>query len=271
MKLHKLSLFGAVVGALIFTTALAPRANATLIVYFNFEDTPGTGGRNAVFDNFADAIAVGPDTGNTGGGTQASTLTLNYNTTDFTTGGGLLLNRSTSNGGDTDPAAPVPPSFFGHALVLNNTGANQGTSLCFTADTTFLTNLALSFAVDNNGNGFDTVELTYQINGGTVVSVGTQPMGLSTQTLVTFSSAQIDPTGTVFTGDGTPQSTEFCLVFTGSNTSSGKNRQTAIDNIQLNAAVVPEPATVASGLLSICGLCWHQRRRLIRSLRLPAA
>jgi len=41
--------------------------------------------------------------------------------------------------------------------------------------------------------------------------------------------------------------------------------QTQIDNIQLVA--VPEPATIAGGLLGVLGLCWHQRRRLIHSVR----
>ena len=51
----------------------------------------------------------------------------------------------------------------------------------------------------------------------------------------------------------------FRLVFSGGQ-SNGNNRETAIDNIQLNA--VPEPSTVAGGLLGACGICWHQRRRL---------
>ena len=38
-----------------------------------------------------------------------------------------------------------------------------------------------------------------------------------------------------------------------------------IDNIQINGTIVPEPATVAGGLLGVLGLCWHQRRRLIGS------
>jgi hypothetical protein len=35
--------------------------------------------------------------------------------------------------------------------------------------------------------------------------------------------------------------------------------------MQINA-IVPEPATVVGGVLGVMGLCWHQRRRLIRSL-----
>src|SRR6266566_5261522 len=85
-------LFGAVAGALILTGFIVPRANATLIVYFNFEDTPGTLGRDTRFDNYADAIAVGLDQGNTGGGTQFSILTATGGA--ITTDTGLVLNRS---------------------------------------------------------------------------------------------------------------------------------------------------------------------------------
>ena len=50
--------------------------------------------------------------------------------------------------------------------------------------------------------------------------------------------------------------------------SNGNDLQNLIDNIQVNGTVIPEPATVAGGLLGVLGLCWHQRRRLIGSLRL---
>jgi hypothetical protein len=42
---------------------------------------------------------------------------------------------------------------------------------------------------------------------------------------------------------------------------------TYIDNIQIDA-IVPEPATTVGGVLGVAGLCWYQRRRLIRFLRL---
>ena len=57
------------------------------------------------------------------------------------------------------------------------------------------------------------------------------------------------------------------LNFTGGQ-SNGNDLQNQIDNIQVNGTAVPEPATVAGGLLGVLGLCWHQRRRLIRSVRL---
>src|ERR1700756_3677965 len=106
------SLFSATAGALLLTAALIPQANAQqVIVYFNFEDTPGTNGRNALFDNYSDQTFALPAFGedaNPGGGNQFSTLSLT--TTDgptVETAGGLLLNRTAL---DSDPAAPVPPS-----------------------------------------------------------------------------------------------------------------------------------------------------------------
>ena len=51
--------------------------------------------------------------------------------------------------------------------------------------------------------------------------------------------------------------------------SSGTNLQNIIDNVRVE--IVPEPTTIAGGLLGVLGLCWHQRRRLIRSMRLGRA
>jgi len=254
MKLR--SLLGAIAGALLLTAALIPRANAqTVIVYFNFEDPPGTFGRDARFDNFSDQTFALPAFGedaNPGGGIQFSTLNL-VTTANASTAGGVLLNRTTL---DSDPAAHVPPSFNGHALLLNDT-INTTATLSFTVDTTLLKNLSLSFATDNNGNGYSTVALSYSINGGMSMPVGSQAL-TNGVTLITFSN--IGPGD--FLGTGTPQSTVFTLTFTGGR-SNGNDRQTVIDNIQLGGTVVPEPATVAGGLLGVLGLCWYQRRRLI--------
>jgi len=256
MKLRKYSLLIAAVGALVLTGLIVPKANATLIVYFNFEDAI-TGGAP---DLKADTIGA-PDF-NPGGGLQGPTAVLTYPSGDFESDTGLLGNRTAA---DIDSAGPPPTA--GQALRLDNTASNQGSSFCFTIDTSHLIDLSLSFAVDNNGNGFDTVELTYTINGGTTLSAGTQPMGLSTASIVTFSSIGAAD----FTAPGGLQNTEFCLIFTGSNTSHGQDRQTVIDNIQLNATVVPEPSTYIGGLLGIAGLCWCQRRSFTRFLRLRRA
>ena len=268
MKLQKRSLFSAVAGALLLTAAFVPRANAdTLIVYFNFEDAVTHGAP----DFNADCVPGTPgcpaaDT-QTGGGTQFSTLSL-VTTANFESAGGLLLNRSTSAvapTNDQDPAPPVQPSFNGQALLLNDT-INTTATLSFTADTTFLTNLSLSFASDNNGNGYRTVTLSYtSASDGTVV-VGAQLMPLMGTAITTFSSTTY-PLLNGANGDGT---VTFTLTFTGGR-SNGNDRQTVIDNIQLTAVVVPEPATAASSVLAVIGLCWYQRRRLVRSPRLRRA
>jgi len=261
------SLLVAVAGALLLTGVFVPQANATLIMYFNFEDDPGTNGRDPLFDNYADALPGTPgalDSDNTGGGIQFSKLTV-VTTANVSTAGGLLDNRAP---GDSDPADPVPPSFNGHALLFNSTKGTTAT-VSFTVNTSFLTGLSLSFVSDNNGNGYGTVALTASVNGGAAFAVGGPPQTLATG--VTTATFNIGNGGGVFLGSGTPQSTVFTLNFTNPGNSSGQDRQTAIDNIQLTATILPEPATVAGGLLGLCGLCWHQRRRLVRSPRLQRA
>ena len=268
MKLQKRSLFGAVTSALLLTAAFVPQANAQqTIVYFNFEDTPDTFGRDTRFDNYSDqtfALPLFGEDANAGGGDQFSILSLSTTGTPIvTTAGGLLLNRTA---GDQDPADPVPPSFNGQALLFTSTKGSTAT-LSFTVDTTFLKDLSLSFATDNNGNGYGFVELKFTVTGANAgtYSAGNQPLPLMGTAIQTFN---IDPTDVVFTGSGAPQSTVFSLLFTAPGNANGVDRQTAIDNIVLGGTVVPEPATVAGGLLGVLGLCWHQRRRLIRCVHL---
>ena len=253
MKLR--SLFIAVTGALMLTAAFVPRANATVIVYFNFEDAV-TGGAP---DFMADVNnGLPPPAGNLGGGTQASTITPTGGA--FVSDTGLLLNRTL---GDQDTADP------GQALTYNHASQNPSPKICFNVNTNLLIDLSLSMAIDNAGNGYDTVTLTYTTNFGEPGAVthmgGSQMIPDATVEKYTFA---LDPT--VFTGDGSTHTTQFCLTFSGGQ-SNGNNRQFVIDNIVLGGTEVPEPATVAGGLLAACGLCWHQRRRLVRSVRLRHA
>src|SRR5205085_1103685 len=136
MKLHKLSLFGAVVGALIFMAALAPRANAALIVYFNFEDAT-TGGAP---DFVADTTPTNP-----GGGQQNSTITTNYTAGDFESAAALAIASTNRTAADIDTTA-------NQALSLFRSTSNNGKYIQFTVDSTFLQDLSLSFSFDNNGH-----------------------------------------------------------------------------------------------------------------------
>ena len=142
---------------------------------------------------------------------------------------------------------------------MSRTTSGQ-TTISFTVNLQFYAGLSLSFATNNNGNGYDTVRLS---STGAVVNpnIGTQTMALG-EGIVTFALPS------TYNGTGlAPKVVTFTLTFTNGH-SNGQNLQTVIDNIRLDTTtIVPEPATVAGGLLGVLGLCWHQRRRLIRSVR----
>src|SRR5438874_11830078 len=131
MKLR--SLFLAVTGALLFTAAFTPRANAdcdTLLVYFNFEDgtlptkSPPTPG---VVDITSDqTAATGGD--NPGGGIQMSTLQINYTAGDFDSISSLIpIGTTNQSAGDTD----VPPATPGIAVNFTTSSANNGSYIQF--------------------------------------------------------------------------------------------------------------------------------------------
>jgi len=261
MKLR--SLFLAVAGALLLTAALVPRANAdcdTLLVYFNFEDgrlptkSPPTPG---VVDFTSDQTPENP-----GGGIQMSTLTTNYTAGQFDSHSSLIpIGTTNQSAGDND----VPPKTPGIAVNFFNSQGNNNTYIQFAVNATFFTDMSLSYAVNTNGNGFSTQTWNYSIDGGATFTQFAQFTGLTG--LQTLSAAL--PTGFPTSADNQP-GLVIRIVFSGGQ-SNGQDDQTIIDNIQLTGCVIPEPATVVGGLFGLCGLCWHQRRWLIRSLRLRRA
>ena len=236
MKVRKCSLFAAVVGALLFTAAFAPRANAILAVYYNFEDQP------PVPDLTSEAI-----------GLQTPTMTFQYAVASMVSVAGLAF-----NGAAGDPDAN------NLALGLTNAGFNNLGFLQFHVDTNTLVDMNLSLAASTSNLGFSSVELLYSNDGfvSDTHSLGTATISSSTSQVVSFGV----PAGAEGQSDIT-----FRLVFTGA-TSSGNNLQNVMDNIRLDVrSVIPEPASVVGALLGACGLCWNQRRRLIRLLRLRYA
>jgi len=225
-----------VAGALLLMAALVPRANATVLVYFNFEDAVLGGA-----PDFTSVVVGFPDF-NPGGGLVLTTITTTA--TVFAATDGFLENRTP---GDIDTADP------GLAVGFRTTPVDNGSYIQFALDATFFANMSLSFAVNTSGNGFDTVQLFYSTDGGTIfTAAGSSVISTAGVQIITFvvPSAVDNQAGAVLR-----------LVFTG-GTSSGQNLQTIIDNIQLNGSIVPEPATLGGGLLGVLGLCWFQRRRL---------
>jgi hypothetical protein len=261
MKLQKRSLFVAMAAALILTAAFTPRANAdcdTLLVYFNFEDgtiagkhppTPG------FVDPQSDEIAFfGGD--NPGGGIQHSTLFTNYPTGSFESVSSIIpIGTANQSAGDIDHP-PSPPGTPGIAVNFFNSQGNNNTYIQFAVNATFFTDMSLSYAVNTNGNGFTTQTWQYSITAGH-----------ADNTFVQFAQftglTGLQTLGPTLLGAATNNQPDLVvrIVFSGGQ-SNGQDDQTIIDNIQLTGCAVPEPATVVGGLFGLCGLCWHQRRRI---------
>jgi hypothetical protein len=247
MRAHRFpSLFSALAGAFILFAGIVPKADAQVLVYFNFEDKP----LGSVVDFTSDQTpAAGGD--NNGGGIQMSTLETNFSSSDIGSVPGTLINRTV---GDSDIADP------GIAMGINATPSENGHWIQFQVNGTAFSSfssLSLSFAINTQGNGFDTVAFSYSTTGplGTFTPVGSHKItsGHGFQ-IITFAVPTVIETST---------DAVLRLTFTG-GTSSGTDLQTVIDNIQLT----PEPATTASGTLAVVGLCWYRRRWLTRFLLL---
>jgi hypothetical protein len=229
-------------GALMLLAAFAPRANADLIAYFNFEGTatppypvnldsevpPGFATTTLFLDN----------------GTPGMPFSVGATSAEA----GLPLNVAA---GDPDPNNT--------SLGIHRSGVNPlGIEIPLFSGVGIYDVTSVSFAISANGNGYAFATLQYSTNGGgTFTNIGVpQPIVNGPGVVMTFAV----PAGTTIN-----QPTLILrLLFTGGQ-SNGADLQNQIDNIQVNGTIVPEPATVAGGLLGVLGLCFHQRRRL-RSL-----
>ncbi len=217
--------------ALFLSGIAAPAAHGALVTYFNFED-----------QNFASDPAVPAPL-------QSSIITTNFpavNGFSFPAGAG-----STGN------LAPGYVQTTNSPLRLDtNQGANNGDYIQFSVNTTGLSNLALTYSTRTT-TGFTTETLSYSINGGTsFVTVGTfTPTAAYTTASFALPAAVNNQLNVVLR-----------ITFTGAG--NDNNKSTDIDNIQLNT---PEPATVTTGVLAVLGLCWHQRRRLLKIPKLLGA
>ena len=235
-----------VASALLFTAAFTPRVDAFVVSYFNFEDSnlpnpPGTLHIDLTPDK---TVAAGGD--NAGGGLEGSTSNLTITTTaDDNVSVGVAANVTT---GDSDA------NNFG--VNFNKTKGATAT-IMFTVNTEFFAGYSLSYATNNNGNGYQTVNLSFtDVNGPHSITQANPQGPAQTVTFDLTSFTSLD-------GDGmTPHFVTFTLTFTNGN-SNGNDLMTVIDNIRLDATTfVPEPSTVAGGLLGVLGLCWFQRRRI---------
>jgi hypothetical protein len=227
-----------VAGAVALLAATTSRVNADLIAYYNFEgtDTPG--------------FPVNMDSHPPAFFSSGNTLQVSFNTNS-------LVQVTPGLPQNLVPGDPAPNL---NALGFNRSGANSPAHLDIPLFSSqgFFQDMTLSFAINAQGNGFQTANLYYSTNGGT--------------TFTLFATQALPNSGTIIVSAAVPTLANNApnlvlrIELTGGQ-SNGTNLQNVMDNIQVGGTIVPEPATVAAGLLGVLGLCWHQRRRLIRSLR----
>jgi hypothetical protein len=243
-----------VAGALMLLAAFAPSANAdcpACLRFYDFE-APGT---IVTPGSHAPALEQG----------DVPPLTLLYQNNDGTPYS--ILNLSAESApvvGNTNLPAGANPNVI--TLGLHRSGqANLNLVMTFTSPTGVYDIQSVSFASRGSGNGFQNVQLQASLDGGltwTNLSVVT-PIPTAVSTIVLNNT--LCPGCTV----GVPNLLVRLHFINGQ--SNGGDLQNLIDNIQVNGTAVPEPATVAGGLLGVLGLCWFQRRRLISAVRFRRA
>lgn len=231
-------------GALMLMAALASRANADVIAYFNFEDAAD--GSPPDFTSEADqGLGV------------ATTITTNYAANGMTT---IALSLAPPN--NRLPADVDNPPNGLHGLGLSRSGANSPADFdipLISAQGIFQ-DMTVSFAVNAAGNGFTLATLWYSVSG-----VGGPFINSGNSMVIPNSGFLIVSLPVPVAANNVPNLV-LRIELTGGQ-SNGANLQDAIDNILIGGTIVPEPTTVAGGLLGVLALCWHQRRRLIRSVR----
>jgi hypothetical protein len=226
-------------GAFALLAAFAPCANAALIAYFNFEgpaDPP-----------FPVDMTSNPP------GAVITQLQTNYFAPSMSAGPGIPLNVAPGD---------VEPNITSMGLRRSNLNDPANFDIPLFTSQGFFQNMTVTFATNRNGNGFANVQLFFSTNGGVTFT----PVGVAT----ILPTAQILVTLPVPAAANNAPLLVLRIQFT-LGQSNGNDLQTIVDNIQINGTIVPEPATIAGGLLGVLGLCWHQRRRLIRCVRLRRA
>jgi hypothetical protein len=235
-----------VAGALMLMAAFPPSARADLIAYFNFEDS--TLGGPPDFTSDSPPAFLG----------ESTVIGTNINSNALKTGGpGLDLNRW--------PTDPDPNNL---ALGMSRSADNSPGNLDIPLPTSrgFFQDMSVSFAIDARGNGYTLASLFYSTDGG--VNFTFSGHSAIIPNLTRRSGILI--TLPVPTAANNVADLVLRIQLSGGQ-SSGTNVQNIIDNIRVEGTIVPEPTTIAGGLLGVLGLCWHQRRRLIRCVRLPRA
>jgi hypothetical protein len=224
--------------------AFTPRANAdcpACIRFYDFEGTD-TPPYPVNLDSHMPALEIGAGT----------TLFLDNGTPGVAYPVG---NTSQEAGLPLNVPAGAGPNLTG--LGFHRSGqSNLGIEIPMPSSQGIYDVTSVSFAYEANGNGWNAVQLQISSDGG--LSFTTIAGTLTALPATPGAVIMINiPSGTTLNINNLA----LRLLFTGGQ-SNGADLQFTIDNIQINGTIVPEPATVAGGLLGVLGLCWFQRRRL---------
>jgi hypothetical protein len=235
-------------GAFALLAAFTPRANAALLRFYDMEGPdPDTAPYPVNLDSHAPAVETGAGT----------TLFLD-NGTPGVAYPAIRTSQQAGLVGINEPPGAAPNLT---SIGFTRSGAsNLGVEIPLPSPTGFYNITSVSFAYASAGNGWSAVQLQMSTNGGVTFNInlsGVIPLAATPGAAIGFTI----PAGTT---EGFSQ-LALRLLFTGGQ-SNGTDLQFQLDNIQIGGTV-PEPATVAGGLLGVLGLCWFQRRRLIRAVR----
>ena len=236
-------------GAFALLAAFSPCANAALIRFYDMEGTDTPPYPVGLQSNIP-AVEIG----------AATTLFLD----NGTPGTPYAVARTTQEAG-IPLNVPVGAGPNLTAIGFHRSGlSNLGVEIPMPSSQGIYDVTSVSFAYGANGNGWSGVFMEFSTDAGST---------FNTIGLVHALPATPGSVITILIPSGTTMNINnlvLRLLFTGGQ-SSGNDLQFELDNIQIGGTVVPEPATVAAGLLGVLGLCWHQRRRLIRSVRFRKA
>ena len=237
-------------GALMLLAALAPGANATLIRYYDMEGT-ATPPYPVNLQSHTPAVETGAGT----------TLFLDNGTPGVPY---PSANTSAEPGIPLNVPAGAGPNLT--SLGIHRSGQTPlGVEIPLPSSQGIYDVTSVSFAYGANGNGYAFVQLQISTNGGLTFTTIAGTLTALPSTPGSVITLNI-PAGTTLNINNLV----LRLLFTGGQ-SNGADLQFELDNIQINGTIVPEPATVAGGLLGVLGLCWFQRKRLIRSMRFRRA
>jgi hypothetical protein len=234
-------------GALLLLAVFAPQANADLLRFYDMEGTD-TPPYPVNLDSHTPALETGDQTLFLDNGT-AGTPFPSIRTSQQV---GIPMNLPVGAGPNN--------TSIGFTRSMQS---DLGVEIPMTSSQGIYDVTSVSFAYASNGNGWDSVRLQMSTDHGATFT--TNLSGVIALPPTGSSGATINILVTAGTTPGI-NNLVLRLLFTGGG--PGADLQFALDNIQIGGTAVPEPATVAGGLLGVLGLCWFQRRRLICWVRL---